>query len=464
MIPIAARLKRFLSSHRVDYRLYCHPRTYDLKDCAKKHGISEQAFAKAIVLKDSKHYFVAVLPLRCDIDFTRLNRLLKRDVYKVSDTEADRLFTDCEPLSHPPVATPYALPVIIDSQLLSNKEIYFEAGSHAAVIKLDRSDFCYVMADATWGRFGQSGRDSQEGCQNQQKYSKRDLDKPQSDQETVLPTVVRKIVSLSENIVSSPDELVSLFKQDLHIALTLQSYQQAHQEKNDADLDPTLKRLLSFDSVSHTTLDCAHLQMSQMAQGGPLGLDRLWRHAKCCAHLCHQLAQQEPYFANIDPQTAYLGGLLHNLGLIFIGHMYAPEYKLLNRWFTLQPNAQIKSLESRLLGLGNAQRLLASGHDRIGFWILHHWGVPLPVQKMAKHHHNIHYSGCYLPYVRLVMLVNKLLRDNHLGEGQLVSSQWVEAIPDVSTLLDKCQIYYQDWLKLEAAQTELSIASTNKVS
>lgn len=465
MIPIAPRLQRFLSSHRVDYRLYCHPRTYNLEECAKKHDICEKAFAKTVVLKDRKHYFVAVIPLHCEIDFARLNRLLKREVYMVCPTEADRLFYDCEPFSHPPIAKPYALPVVVDSKLLLNKHVYFEAGSHASVIKLDKSDFCYLMADATWGNFTKSPFVS--GCmlktKQQKSIASNEANCLASDLEK-LPPVIKDIINLSKDKLSSPDALTEIFKTDLNITLSLHRYQQAHKEKHQEGLNPTLKRLLAFDRVSHTTLDASVLSSNQIERQGPLGLDSLWLHAKCASYLCYRLASETDYGHEIDPETFYLGGLLHNFGLLFIGYMYAPEFRLLNRWFELNPKSDIKNLEKRLLGLGGAQRLIASGHSRIGYWIMHYWDLPIAVQKMAKHHHNKNYSGNYLPYVKGLMLVNKILRDHGLGEGDRLSICSAGLSDKDNVILDKLEQFYQDWQRDLSKAIASKPSTSNKVS
>lgn len=430
MTPIAAKLKRFLLSHRVDYRLYCHPRTYNLEDCAKKHSISGSAFAKAIVVKDKKNYWVVVIPLHCEIDFAKLNSLLKREVYVVSDKEADKLFDDCEPLSHPPLGSAYHLAIVVDTKLLNNKTIFFEAGSHAGVIGLEKSDFCYLMADATWGQFSHPAQDERIKLKLKRNALLSAKDAIQKQMNAVrpphfLPEIVNQIIVLSHQPDGSPEKLMEILKNDHRVSAVLQEYneQRIQIEKQalvsiNPSLKKSLKHWLDFSAVSHVVLDLSSHSQFKIDAEGPLGLQAFWTHATFCAKLCSQIAQDPMLSVSVDPFLCYLGGLLHNFGILFIGHLYTPEFRLLNRWFSAQPNESIKQLERRLVGLGGAQQLISRGHDKIGSWVMRYWGMPNEVQMMAKHHHTIHYAAKHHDYVSILLLANTVLRDHGIGEGE----------------------------------------------
>ncbi|MGE4350141.1 MAG: HDOD domain-containing protein [Candidatus Berkiella sp.] len=433
MTPIAAKLKRFLLSHRVDYRLYCHSRTYRLEECAKKHGISASAFSKTIIVKDKKNYWGVVLPLHCEIDFPKLNNLLKREVYVVCHEEADKLFDDCEPLSHPPLGSAYHLDMVVDTNLLNNKTIFFEAGSHASIIGLEKSDFCYLMADATWGQFSRPIPDMQTSVKRNAVLSEKNIMQRESKavkSPHAFPEIVNQVIVLSHQLDASPEKLMEILKNDRRVSAVLQGYneQRVHIEKQAlASVNPSLKKSLKhwldFSAVSHIVFDSSVKGISSHSQfkidaEGPLGLQAFWKHATYCAKLCSQIAQDQSLSVSVDPFLCYLGGLLHNFGLLFIGHLYTPEFRLLNRWFGAHPNESIKQLEKRLIGLGGAQQLMSRGHDKIGAWVMRYWGMPSEVQLMAKHHHALHYDAKHHGYVNILLLANTVLREHGIGEGE----------------------------------------------
>lgn len=421
MIPIAAKLKRFLTSHRVDYRLYCHPRSTDLHACAKKHNIPEEMFAQTVVLKAKQQYFVIVMPLSHQCDFESLNRQFKTEVYLASHFEADRLFFDCEPLSHPPIAGVYGLPVYIDTALLKPSVIYFEAGSHTSLMRLAKSDFCYLTAGATWGVFSKPA----ERCTrpNNIKSDKADLQTgPTSDKAWCMPDIAQKIVEISKDVNSTVDCLITLLQQDPLVNQTVESLKKVEQMHRVSELDPGLQKWLTFDTISHVTMPAKDQakrdEPIQYEPYGALGLPSLWQHAKLSAALCARLAHEMCFVEKVDAQLCYIGALFQNTGFFCIAQLYPPEYRLLNRWFSIKAQQSITLLESRLIGLGGAQHLMRKGHERIGYWIMHDWNMPLPVQIMVKHHHNARFAGKFSPYVQLLLLVNQVLRAHRIGEGE----------------------------------------------
>lgn len=430
MSNIAAVLKRFIMSHKVDYRLYCHTRVSSLYEAAHIHNISRAAVARTVILKDNKGYYVAVLPLDTEIDFRVLNKTLKRELYIVRGCEADRLFRDCEPLAHPPIAVPYGLPVIVDISLLSRPFIYIEPGSHTSLLRIESSDFHYLMANATWAKFAESTQHArfmtcaESGGDHQFNHQLASC-VSQNHALPKLPKIAYDIIQLSNEKDSEPEELVELLNQDANMACLLEQYQSFKCKQSVAKNkkpDNGLKHILNFDTISHVVLGVSAQKQLQIYEHGPLGLESFWQHSVLAARLMYLLANDAKSSQKLDPGLCYLGGLLHNFGFLLISNLYQPEFKLLNRWLSADPKSSIRVLERRLLGLGGAQKLLCSGHGRIGAWLMTNWSMPEVVQIMAEHHHNPNYDGPMQNYVLLLMLVNHLLREQGIGEGELLGN------------------------------------------
>ncbi len=427
MSHVAAVLKRFIISHKVDYRLYCHSRVTSLSEAAQIHNIAEATIARSVVLKDAKGYMLAVLPLNTQIDCQLLNKTLRRELYIIKGCEADRLFRDCEPFAHPPIAVPYGIPIIVDIKLLEHAFIYIEPGSHTSLLRIESSDFHYLMANATWAKFAKPLENGNYGsyvCGQGEAVTHEQLDKQINGMNPLptLPKIAYDIVQLSKENINQPEKLLALLNTDASMVQVLQQYQTITCAQ---PASASVKHILNFDTISHVVLGTATHKRLEIADEGVLGAKSFWQHAVLSAKLMYLIAKDIKVDLKLDPAICYLGGLLHNFGFLFISNLYQPEFKLLNRWLSVEQKnsskTSIRVLERRLLGLGGAQKLLCSGHARIGSWLMRHWAMPQDVQMMVEHHHNPNYTGVGQNYVVLLVLVNHILRKNGIGEGDFLS-------------------------------------------
>jgi HD-like signal output (HDOD) protein len=143
-----------------------------------------------------------------------------------------------------------------------------------------------------------------------------------------------------------------------------------------------------------------------------LGMDNFWRHSLYCAFLCQSLAAR----SGRDKGLAYLCGLLHNFGLLLVGHLFPSEFQELNALREINPEASMHSLEQEVFGHSERQDILAVGHGAIG-GILHRlWQLPEPVIKAAGMHQHPGYHGEHEEYVLMVQLANALLKEQGIGD------------------------------------------------
>ena len=149
-----------------------------------------------------------------------------------------------------------------------------------------------------------------------------------------------------------------------------------------------------------------------MPREGVLGMDSFWRHSLYCAFLCQKMAPK----AGEDKGLAYLCGLLHNFGLLLIGHLFPGEFRELNELRETNPEASMQSLEHEVFGTADQESFLTVGHGAIG-GILHKlWQLPEPVVKAAGVHQQHGYHGEHENYVLMVQLANALLKPRGIGD------------------------------------------------
>lgn len=154
-MAIAITLEKYLQKQGVDYDIMAHPRSYTSMDTAQVSHVPGDHLAKSVLLRDAQGYLVAVVPATHRLDLDRLGRLLDRPVQLATETEVGALFGDCEFGAIPPCGTAYGLETVVDDALIRQREIWFEAGDHEELVRVDGAEFDALMGAAEHGRISQ---------------------------------------------------------------------------------------------------------------------------------------------------------------------------------------------------------------------------------------------------------------------------------------------------------------------
>ncbi len=150
---ISLRLLEFLEWRGVDYEILAHPPTGDALHTAEAAHVPGDRLAKAVILKDAQGYVMAVLPATHHVDLEALRALLGRPLAFAREEELPALFQDCAPGAIPPLGPAYGLEMVVDEALSDDPEIYFEAGDHRDLVRVDAADFAALIEGARRGRF-----------------------------------------------------------------------------------------------------------------------------------------------------------------------------------------------------------------------------------------------------------------------------------------------------------------------
>jgi Ala-tRNA(Pro) deacylase len=150
-IPVT--VAEYLLDHQIAYDLVLHPHTETARASAVASGISADSVVKAVVVKGSDGFKLAVLPASRHIKFERLRQMLGDEVNLAGEEQAETLFVDCEPGSVPAFGAAYGLDVVVDDSLAKQPDLYVEGGDHANLIHLSSSNFQTLMQGARHGHF-----------------------------------------------------------------------------------------------------------------------------------------------------------------------------------------------------------------------------------------------------------------------------------------------------------------------
>ncbi|NCA68927.1 MAG: YbaK/EbsC family protein [Sphingobacteriia bacterium] len=152
-MTIAARVEKVLRDHGAHYKIISHRATGSTHESADAAQIREDHIAKAVVVRDGSFRAVAVIPGDTWLDINALSQEAARDFELDEESDLKALFPDCEPGAVPPVGFAYNLDTFVDEGLESLSTVYFEAGDHTHLIRVNGETFAGLMDGVRHGRF-----------------------------------------------------------------------------------------------------------------------------------------------------------------------------------------------------------------------------------------------------------------------------------------------------------------------
>lgn len=210
------------------------------------------------------------------------------------------------------------------------------------------------------------------------------------------------------------EELDAIIEQDPAIAAQIIRYANAPFFGNQGQIK-TIKQAvmtaLGFEGALNMALGMAVAGSLQGGSGGDRGFDRaaFWRHAVYAAALSAAIARAAR-LDGVQPGTAWLAGLLQNIGYLVLGRDFQPEMERLRAERRQHPELLATELEEQVLGLSHAE---------VGLHLLRGWQLPGEIVTAVFEHHNVSYVGEHAAYANIVLLANRLLAQQGIGDEPL---------------------------------------------
>lgn len=150
---------------------------------------------------------------------------------------------------------------------------------------------------------------------------------------------------------------------------------------------------------------------------GPMGLYPFWQHSIYSAALIERIIQIMPRQHRPLPGLGFLGGLLHNFGVLLIAHLFKKEASMLQQIILANKDKPVVELERQVLG---------TDHMEIGAWLMRSWNLQAEIQVAVAEHHDELYNGVHASYARLSLVADRLLKRYDIGDAE--STELPEAI------------------------------------
>ena len=224
-----------------------------------------------------------------------------------------------------------------------------------------------------------------------------------------MPELGRRILALQSDANAGAQQLAKIVQLDPSLAAQVIRYASSSYYSYTGrvtNIQEAIARVLGYDIVLNLALGLAAGRSFRIQEDGPLGLRCFWEHAVCSAVLVQKVGVILPDPIRPTAGLCYLCGLLHDFGILLLGHLFPPEFKLLNNMASANPGQSVSELECRLLGMGQASDMLAMGHARVGAWLMQAWKMPEALRTTLQEHHNADYRGNYEVLVHLVQLAD----------------------------------------------------------
>ena len=225
-----------------------------------------------------------------------------------------------------------------------------------------------------------------------------------------LPAMGKQLLSLQQNPETTTQELCTVIEFDPILTSQLLRHSNSvffGTSKNITSLHDAVM-LIGFDATLNLALGLISAKSFKIPSQGPIGMRAFWLHAIYSASLMQLLASKVPTELNIKGGIAYLAGLLHNFGLVLLGHEFTYDFKRVNDALTDDPKTDLLSVEKALLGFH---------HFQVGSWLMRKWGLPREIMTTVLEHHNEEFHGDYSEYANLALIADRALFAYSIGDS-----------------------------------------------
>jgi Ala-tRNA(Pro) deacylase len=153
-MAVAISIEEYLEDHKAPFTVFVHRPAFTAQEEAAIAHVPGRSWAKTVVCIADNEPVLVVLPAPYVIDFDRLRQLVTAQTIRLAtEEEMARLYPGCEVGSMPPLGPLYNQRVFVDTTLVGDPELVFDAGAHTKAIRMHYNDFAELVKPVV-GSFG----------------------------------------------------------------------------------------------------------------------------------------------------------------------------------------------------------------------------------------------------------------------------------------------------------------------
>jgi HD-like signal output (HDOD) protein len=190
------------------------------------------------------------------------------------------------------------------------------------------------------------------------------------------------------------------------------------QRRQIAGIEEAIIRVLGLTLTRSLVLTLAVSQPFNLKACPRFDAERHWFVACTTATLAERLVGHLHIDRHLPAGNAYSAGLLHNLGLLALVHVFPREADVVLR---ACPDGRPGDELRAALGIGPREA---------GPWLARHWGLPEVLARVMAHHQDYGYRGEDWPLAHLIGLTKLLADSLYRNEPEpVIPSGWFDGFP-----------------------------------
>ncbi len=414
-----AIIQQYLVEQGVHCDLVARPKNCSPQEIAHQLEIPESALIRAVLLQDEHGVVMALLPASYMLNFEALHAETARDFDVVSGAQAVRIFRDCLAESRPALPGAFGMAALRDIATQYDAQVYIESGNGESLLRFSQHDFTRLLTQSTLCHFAVAPENLRlapdEPVDNVVFNQFLPTRLKQRVQETydlpAMPEIAQEIMKLRIDPNASARDLANIVMRDPSLAAQVMSWANSPYYGFSGrinSVEMAIMRVLGFEMVLNLALGISVGRSLKVPHDGPLGLRAFWIQAVLTAVLAEKLCAQIKSPQRPQRGLVYLSGLLHNIGHLLLGHVFPPQFFLINRYVAANPDTPVSIIEQHVLGVT---------HEEIGSWLMQAWHMPEELQVSTRWHHEEEFSSPYAAYSNIVLVASRLLRRINIGDA-----------------------------------------------
>ncbi len=420
-MPVAKSIIELLKCSGIEYQIIKLPVAMDSQRAAQYLGEDSGNFIRIVGFKEGADVLVVAVPYPYMIDTKVLSDLIDDDCYVLANEQLASYYKGCSGNSYPPIPGAFNVHLIVDNSLLDLPEVILESGDPEVLIKLDKINANLLFQESESLCFGVSpnilyARKSKgETGDNLVDASFTPMRLKQRIDETfdlpAMPEIAQDIMRLRVDPGADATRLAKIVRRDPSLATQVISWASSpyygYQGKVDS-VETAIARVLGFELVMNLALGITIGKCLKVPMDGPLGVREFWKQAIYSACLAEKLCRAMPINQRPERGLIYLSGLLHNFGHLLLGHIFPPQFRLVNNAVEVNPQIAIEDIEYYILGVT---------HEEMGAWLMKNWHMPEELIVAVHRHHQEEFWSKNAVYSNIVLVTNRMLKRLNIGDS-----------------------------------------------
>jgi len=426
-----SKIQQFLDELYVKYTLHTNVISESTFQFAAFADSINACAVKVVLFSDKRGPALVVYPAKDGLNFEALANVTNRNLNLDSGHQFKNQLHGFSIKNLPPFGRLFQMMMIVDERLQGFDSYLIDISKGDSFIEVDTKGLDTLFTGAIRKQFSQAvtavgvtpvqknaGQNNQVGNMSEDTDSREPITKDTVKSKVakkrelpVMPEVGNQLIALKAESSIDLVDLVHLIETDPVISAKVIAYASSpffsYQGKLES-VQEAVYHVLGVDLSMNISLALAMGEQFQGPLRGPFGAKAVWRHSVYCAVLSQSIASKISNQADMRPGSAYLYGLLHNIGFLVLGHMFKKKFTHFNKTAEAKGEFDLPVLEKELLGIS---------HAKVGSLLMKSWSLPEEYSVIIKNHHNSGYNGDHHVYCHVIYLANALLKTIGVGDA-----------------------------------------------